>query len=643
MKGFERMERRVVMADTEVLIASNWIKGGGIILITISCLLAPANLFAQNSKKGGDKAAAADAVAASNRQEAIGQLFGIVNELKSAPDQATVALLQSEVADLLWQFDEPAARAIFRLAFDTVRQPSPKASSSIDATAKREAMNQSRRRISALRTILKRYGLHDRKGAEAWLKNFEDDVKAERPTSRSSDKMSQEQAELIAETALGVVSQNPKEALRLGFLSLSGEEIPSAFGRLLMELRGKDKTLGDLLFRQAVLTMRLNGLKYDAALLPLTNYQFFSNGQPLPDASRADVGLIIQYFVDAAGAQVARLRNGLSADEQASMGRLYNFLAGQAMPIVALNSPDRLVLLQSNVNELARGLDQKQQQQAGMLAALKRQTSESFNGDDSDVDSQIHRAEAEKDSATRNLLLRNLALRLIRSDPERALSVAGKIDNVDARAQTEDDVYLALLQNAFGGSHYDEAKTLALKFNDLNRRARWLTQIAGRLSPRSKDHTDAANLLSQAYSIAEKNDNTPAKLQVLLLIANEFVRFDQDRGFDILSYAVTTANRLEKVQPKTNTSSPINLKVMRITVVAGKEVSTDDRVTVDSVDFDEISEFVKRNYVQTSLLGSNIRDQFLRAKYFIALARSILNVPRKGPAYERTLEDMISN
>ena len=82
---------------------------------------------------------------------------------------------------------------------------------------------------------------------------------------------------------------------------------------------------------------------------------------------------------------------------------------------------------------------------------------------------------------------------------------------------------------------------------------------------------------------------------------------------------------------------------MRITVVAGKEVSTDDRVTVDSVDFDEISEFVKRNYVQTSLLGRIIRDQVLRAKYFIALARSILNVPRKGPGYERTLEEMISN
>lgn len=637
------MEGSVVMADTEVLISSNWIKGAGIILLAISCFLAPANLSAQQSKKGGDKVPAADVVATSNRQEAIGQLFGIVNELKSAPDQATVALLQSEVADLLWQFDEPAARAIFRLAFDTVRQPSPNGSSSIDATAKKEAMNQSRRRISALRTILKRYGLHDRKGAEAWLKNFEGDVKAERPTSRSSDKMSQEQAELIAEMALGVVLQNPQEALRLGLLSLSGEEIPSGFGRLLMELRGKDKRLGDLFFRQAVLKMRLNGLKYDAALLPLTNYQFFSNGQPLPDASRADVGLIIQYFVDAAAAQAARCRNGLSGDERASMGRLYNFLAGQAMPIVGLNSPDRLVLLQSNVNELARWLDPNQQQQAAMLAALKSQTSDSVNGDDSNLDSQIHRAEGEKDSSTRNLLLRNLALRLMRRDPERALSVAGKIDNVDARAQTEDDVYLALLQNAFGGSHYDEARTLALKFNDPHRRTRWLTQIAGRVSSGSKDHTDAANLLSQAYSIAEKSDNTPAKLQVLLLIANEFVRFDQDRGFEILSNAVSTANRLEKVQPKTNTSSPLSLKVIRITVVGGKEVSTDDRETVDSIDFDEISEFVKRNYIQTSLLGSNIRDDFLRAKYFIALARSILNVPRKGPGYERTLEDMISN
>jgi TPR repeat protein len=301
------------------------------------------------------------------------------------------------------------------------------------------------------------------------------------------------------------------------------------------------------------------------------------------------------------------------------------------------------VLLQSNVNELARGLNPDQQLEAQMLASLKQQGSDSLAGSDSDLDSQIHRAEAEKVSSTRNLLLRNLVLHLMRRDPEQALAIAGKIDDQEMQAQTEDDVYLVLMQKAFGGRSYDEAKTVALKFNDANRRASWLAQIASRLSPHSKDHTEAVDLLSQAYSIAAKSDNTPAKLEVLLLIAKELVGFDQDRGFDTLSSAVSTANRLDpKIQSKPNRSSGPTIRVTSISVVDGNEVSNDDRPTLDSIDFNQIGAFAACDYLRTSVLGGDIKDRLLRVKYFIALARSILHVPRQGPGYERTLEDILS-
>lgn len=605
------------------------------------------SVSAQQAKKNDGKAPIEDATRATNQQEIIARLFGVVNELKSESDKPAAALLQSEIADVLWGFDEPAARSIFRLAFDTVRQASPNNASSLDANAKRETLIQSRRRASAIKTVLKRYGLHDRKGAEVWLREFENEINAEQTTSGKSGRISQAQAELLAEMALGLVSRDPKEAQRIGLLVLTAEgDVPWAFGRLLMALRGRDKALSDVLFRQAFLSMRSNGFKYDSALVSLANYEFFADGRPFPDVSPADVGLIIQYLVDAASAQAARWRSGSvrDGDEQASMGNLYSFLFSRVLPIVALNSPDKLVLLQSNVGELAQGLTGDQRQQAEMLASLTQQGSNQLDGSDSDIESRIHRAEQEKNSATRNLLLRNLVINLMRSDPQQALPIARKIDDEEMRAQTEDDVYLVLMQRVFGGSSYDEARTLALKFNDPNSRARWLAQIASRVSLRSKDHTEAADLLSQAYSIASKSDNTPAKLEVLLLIAKEFVRFDHDRGFDILSDAVDTANRIDtKAQSKpTNLSGPI-MKVISITVVDGKEVSANIRATVDSIDFNEISAFAELDYVETNGRGSNIKDHFLRAKYFIALARSVLHVPRQGPAYERTLEDIISN
>lgn len=615
-------------------------------VLLFCCCLGQGSVFGQQAKKGDANDPAEDGKIAINQQEVIGRLLGIVNELKSESDKPATALLQSEVADVLWRFDEPAARSIFRLAFDTVRQTSLTNSSSIDVKAKSEGANQSRRRASALRTILKRYGLHDRKSAEAWLQDFEDEIKTERKTSENGNKMSQEQAELLAEMGLGLVFQDPKEAQRLGLLSLSAEQIPSAFSRLLMALRGQNKVLSDVLYRQAILAMRTRGFNFDSALVSLANYEFFSDGRPFPDASPADVGLIIQCFVDAASAQAARWRSGSvrDGDEQASMGNLYSFLTSRALPIVALNSPDNLVLLQSNVGELAQGLTGDQRQQAEMLASLTQQRSNQVDGSDSDIESRIHRAEQEKNSSTRNLLLRNLVLNLMRSDPQQALPIARKIDDEEMRAQTEDDVYLVLMQRAFGGSSYDEARTLALKFNDPNSRARWLAQIASRVSLRSKDHTEAADLLSEAYSIAAKSDNTPAKLEVLLLIAKEFVRFDHDRGFDILSDAVDTANRLDtKAQSKPTHLSGPTMKVISITVVDGKEVSANTRATVDSIDFNEISAFAERDYLRTSVLGGDMKDRFLRAKYFVALARSILHVPRQGSGYELTLEDIIGN
>jgi len=595
------------------------------------------------AKKNSAKAPVADARGEPNTEEVITQLFGIVNELKGESDKPAAALLQSEVADVLWRFDEPAARSIFRLAFDTVRQQSPNDSSSIDPKAKSEAVKESRRQASAIKTILKRYGLYDRKSAEAWLQDFENDIKSDETNSNKGPRMSPERAELLAEMAVGLVFQDPKEAQRLGLLSLSAESIPSAFSPLLMALRNRDKALSDVLFRQALLSMRGNGLRYDSALLSLANYEFFSDGRPVPDASPPDVGLIIQYFVDAAIAQATRFRNASvrDADEQASTGNLYSFLISRALPIVAFNSPDKLVLLRSNVGELAQELTGDQRQQAEMLASLAQQKSNLIDGNDSDIESRIHRAEQEKNASTRDFLFRNLVIQLMRRDPEQALEFARKIDAAEMRAQSEDDVYLVLLQKAFSGGSNDDARKLALKLNDVAGRARWLAEIAGRLSSRT-DRTEAANLLSEAYSIAAKCDNTPAKVAALLFIAKEFVLSDQNRGFDILSEALKTANRVDpKADGKTKPSGP-TMRVITMTVVDGKERSTDLHATVDSIDFNEIGIFAERDYVQTSLLGEDIKDRLLRSKYFLALARSVLHVPRQGSGYELTFEDLIS-
>jgi hypothetical protein len=389
--------------------------------------------------------------------------------------------------------------------------------------------------------------------------------------------------------------------------------------------------------------LRRLGFIYDSALVALTNYAFSSQGKPFPDVSPADVALVIQYFTNAGSAQAARWRDGLigKSDEQAFVASLYSFLNYRALPIVALNAPDRLTLLQSHIGELAEALTVDERRQAEAFAAIAAQ-GRSFDGD-SDLESRIQRAEREKNALTRDFLFRNLAIQLMRTDPEQALSIVSKIDDRKMRAQTEDEVMLVLLQKAFAGRSYDEATNWALRFNDRNSQARWLTRVASRIASRSTDQTEASDLLLRAYAIASKSDNSADKIEVLLLIAKEFIAFDRDRGFEILSDALSTANRVEKTAPKTEKSSAPTIRVISVTIVDEQEVVGNERATMESIDFNQIGAFVDRDFVRTSLLGDNLKDRLLRTKYLIAVARSVLHIPRQGSGYERTLEDILSN
>ncbi|HYW69749.1 MAG TPA: hypothetical protein VE961_01865, partial [Pyrinomonadaceae bacterium] len=577
-----------------------------------------------------------------NKPAAIARLFGVVNELKSEPDATGAALLQSEVADVLWRFDEPGARVIFRTAFDSVRQIKANGSS-LDEEAKAQALRDARGRANAIKTILKRYGLHDRKGAETWLQDLENDQQAEQKNSTSRSRMSLAQAELLAEIGAGLARQDAREALRLGLLSLNAESIPPGFTQLLMSLRSADKSLGDALFRQALATMRSNGLQYDNTLVGLTNYQFFANARPFPDATSEDVALITQYFVDAAAAQVAQLRGGPpGSDEQDSLGRLYGFLYSRALPIITLNSPAKLTLMQTNLAELERAVTAEQRQQVDTQASLTHDPS-GPGDNDADIESRIRRAEQEKNADVRDLKFRTLAINLMRTQPEKALEIAHKVADLELRAQTEDDVYLVMMADAFRSGPDEVARGLALKINDKATGARWLAEIAARRSGSRSKSIDPANAtaqLSEAYTLAMKTDNDAAKVDALLFIAQQFLKFDRDRGFEILSEAIKTANRVEPRPPAKIKAAPVS-GVVTITVVNGKDRSTTLRPTMRLLDFNEVAEFAQTDYVQASGMGDSLKDHLLRAKYYIAVSRSILGVSREGPAYELSLEDVL--
>lgn len=561
------------------------------------------------------------------QQQALELLRRVATDLKGESDKYGAALITAQVADVLWKFDDLSAKALFRQAFETARQPPVDATLS-DADSVTNRNIQVRHQASAIKEILRRYGMHDTKGAESWLNQL-----GEEKTTRAGDTSSSPQlnTEVLGEMALAQVQSNPQQALRLGTLSLSGRGIPSALGRLLFALSSKDRNLGNTLYREAVFALQRNAYPYSPSLLALSNYLFNLQGRAYADALPADKNLLIKYFLDAAGAQVTLWRETRRSGElflTESTAKYYSLLTTRAMPIVAQNAPDQLPHLQELLTELTAGLSQEQRQQTEMLTTSLEQQSALQSGEQADIDSRIRKAEKERDTQTRNTLLREIALDLMRSDSDKALTVAREIDDQSVRAQTEDDIYLILLQYGFSAP-LDEAHLAVLKFNDVNLRAKLLAELANRAF-RSKDLGGATELLNEAYAVASKGDDTPSKVKILLLIAKQFETYDLGRGFEILLAAIKATNQLKAVDPAPQTSAKRPL-IMSITytVINGKEITTSERLSPEDLDFNEVDPFSTRDYIQTAQSGEQIQNKLLRAKYMLAVAKSVLKSDAK--------------
>jgi hypothetical protein len=132
------------------------------------------------------------------------------------------------------------------------------------------------------------------------------------------------------------------------------------------------------------------------------------------------------------------------------------------------------------------------------------------------------------------------------------------------------------------------------------------------------------DLLDEAYSIALKDETRPEKVSVVLSLARQFYQCGADRGFDLLSTAIKIANRLPSGEPEKSSLTGKRSGVEAYTVVGGQELTTGHSASRDSLSFEDVAAFTKRDFIQAQNLGYQIDDRVLRAKYFMAVAQSVL-------------------
>jgi hypothetical protein len=562
-----------------------------------------------------------------SKQDVLTSLRLLADEIKDEDDRAAAVVAQARIADTIWEFDEQAARTIFRRAFETALRPAGEADSG-GRSAKTVAM---RRQAFALKEVLRRFGARDRKEAEKWLRQIEKEQESDPHSARQP---SSGRAEILGQIALELSATDPQRSLELGLHSLSGNELPSVFGRLLFTLsRGKDRTLSNTLFVAAIATMRRGGYVFDPAINALSNYLFDSRGKLFLAEDAANAKLLIKYFVDAARFHTALQKElppgrGEASD---STAQLFTFLNARALPVVALNASADLPQMQALLRELASGLSQQQLKNATTVASSVQRPASSLDQRSSDIESRIRHAENERNAAARDNLWRGIAIDLTGGESDRALQIAAKIGDEFTRRLTEDDIRLAVVSDKIKGQAYGEARAVAAKFNDDILKSKVLAQLADRIlsDSKNKDTGLADELLSQAHSLVQKVDNTPDKVQVLLILAAKFAKFDSGRGFELLYSAVKVANELPStttgdISPTFSNRKPSGLLVVRYLMVGGKEFTTGERATIDSIEFSEAGDFAKLNYTQTKLMGEAVRNKFLKTKFLIAIADELL-------------------
>lgn len=580
----------------------------------VSVLIVSLLLFsttAAQSKKGGSKNTAGINELSLNQQDALELLKTLARSLKNERDKLAAAVLQAQIADVLWQFDEAFARDVFRWSFETVRQPAP-GDLSEPARAAYTA-----RQASSIRQVLTRIGTHDRRQAEALLKSLQE----EKQSSSMSSSPSNINSELLLQIALELSATNPEQALQMGLVSLSGTYISPEFGRLLFAMSNSNKTLADRLFRAALMTLRRNEFAYNSVLISLVNYLFSSNGTLHPDATVADAQLLANYFVDAAWRQ-GRGNEGGGLPDASSM--FYSLVQVRGLPIVSKYAPERFPELQGQMRELASGLTGPQMQRTTILQTTQQQQNTIANRNVYDVDEQIERAKKEKDPDVRDSLLNSVAHILMREDSERALKVAAMIDAADVRRDAENDIYLALVQRLLRAASYDEARKTARKLDRPELQAKILTELAKKVLS-SRDTVLGLELLAEAFEVISKVEATPDKAMALLSIAQEFTKVDSIRGFETLANAIKIINTLKSEEPvRTVLTKPRPLRIKTYTVLNDSELSTSDRATPESINFSQLGPFVAQDYMQTRLLANKLDQPLWRAKFLTAVASAML-------------------
>jgi hypothetical protein len=594
------------------------------------CLLCAApSTFTQTTKKRA--ATTANAPVSCDQQRALALVQQQAAEARSFEQPLGQISVMTRAAELLWPYDQAAARAVLADAFQRATTHFLAKGDEAKHEGRGAVIILPDQRVVVMQAIARRDAEWARKLA---LEAAEDTRRAAEAKSTPTSKVLgvQSPGYKLLELATSLLTINQPVALELIRKSFAyPANVTQA--QLFYELAAANRTLADQLAREAITTYARNGTTEDlsfvsvyafglsGAISPLTMMMHYKAPQGF------EPNLALQEL--ALKAYMARAETLLKNPEQyaenpnkfwpETMQMLVALTTLESLAAVRFPAyAERISALKSNMHTAN---NEKEQQRAAEFLQGRRDHEK-----ESKFDSLIEEIEREAKPEKKERLIANAAQAADTiAQLEQVESLAQKIGESEARRQLSNWLNFKRAQLLVREARLDEAKIVADTIDELDHRAILYFEIAREGIKKLEDKLRARQLLDEVATAAGKAPNTDVKARTLLGITHLLAEFDALRAAEVLGDAVKTINALD------NPELSMGFILRRI---EGKNFSVYSGYNIPGFNLENsFRELGTRDFDGALALARNLSDHTLRSTAILGLSSQCLEqTPPQQPA-----------
>ena len=528
--------------------------------------------------------------------------------------------IQTQVANLVWNFDRTFARDLFLKAWEAAE------SADREAGQKRQDDDAREARREVISAVWQRDHVLGEQLLAKLIRDKEDNESANGSSTEPVRKVSRDELERLNVATQLLENGDPAEAAKFAGDVLNRAVIPSL--RFLSKLREKNPTAADE-FYISLLARIASDPAADANTVSLLSSYIFtpylyvtiaSNGFPRivqnsGETASADVSPRIRLmFLDAAAQILLRPTPNPSAQRNTYM------VAIRLLPVFEQYNPSLATQLKSMIGELSSAIPSGLKNPE-MVSKLRS----GMNNPDSNenVRDILQRAKQLTNASMRNQLYIRAAILAAGQGDRSAIRVLQEIDSDDLRDRVRSYVYMLLAKHALTKKDLETALEFARSESLSPIERVWIYTEAVDLIKTKKSRGNVTDLLVQAVVLARKMDSAdPNRARALTGVALQFMRYKRELAEQYLIEAVAAANKTDTLD------SDDGVLEIRLETPVG-----DWSTSFNAPNFrlkTLFRDLAKENFFQAINMSENLKSKEVRSAAIIAIAETVLtnqNVP----------------